>query len=106
MKNLLLIPAMCVLCFGCNPNDRSNNQGAKEQEHSADWVITTKVKSAIMADASLSATARLVSVNTTNGVVTLTGTVPTQEDSDRIAKIAQNVSGVVSVNNQLTISKS
>ncbi|HSW86455.1 MAG TPA: BON domain-containing protein, partial [Rhabdochlamydiaceae bacterium] len=95
MKSLLLIPAMCLLCFACNPDGRNNKNGAQSQEHSADWTITAKVKAAIMADASLSAAARFVSVNTKNGVVTLTGTVPPKEDSDRIVKIAQNVSGVV-----------
>jgi hyperosmotically inducible periplasmic protein len=103
MKSLLLIPAMCVLCFACNPNGNNNN-GNRSQEHSADWSITTKVKSAIMADSSLSASARFVSVSTTNGAVTLTGTVPTNADRDRIGRIAKNVNGVQSVDNQITVS--
>jgi hyperosmotically inducible periplasmic protein len=105
MKKLLLIPVMCLLCFACNPNGRSNNNRNQSQENSPDWQITTKVKAAIMADSSISASARFVSVNTTGGVVTLTGTVPTQEDSDRIVKIAGNVDGVVSVDNQITLSE-
>lgn len=95
---------MCLLCVACNPG--GGNTGAKSQETSADWAITTKVKAAIVADSTLSASARLVSVNTTNGVVTLTGTVPTKADSDRIVKIAKNVSGVKSVKNQMIISSS
>lgn len=106
MKSLLLIPTMCLLCFACNPNGRSNSHRSQSQENSADWSITTKVKAAIMADSSISASARFVSVNTTDGVVTLTGTVPTQADSDRIVRIAENVNGVMSVDNQMTLSNS
>ena len=104
MKKLLLIPAMCLVCFACSSGTNCNNNGVQSQETSADWAITTKVKSSIMSDTSISASARFVSVNTTNGVVTLTGSVPTKEDRDRIVRITKKVSGVVSVDNQITIS--
>src|ERR1700733_1874593 len=97
MKNLLLIPAMVLLCVGCNSNDSGNSKDSQMQENSADWTITTKVKSAILADTSISASARLVSVSTTNGVVTLTGTVSTKEDRDRIVKLVKNIDGVQKV---------
>ncbi len=105
MKSLLLIPVMCLLCFGCTSNG-NNSTGMKKEESSADWEITTKVKALILADTSISASARLVSVSTRNGVVTLSGNVPTQSDKDRINKIAQNISGVKSVNNQIAVSNS
>lgn len=120
MKKLLFIPALSLLCFSCScskndsgdcGNNNCNNRtqsncsnGAMESsENTGDWQITTKVKSAIMSDSSISGSARFVSVNTTNGVVTLTGKVPTQDDSDRIVSIAKNVRGVMGVNNQMTV---
>jgi hyperosmotically inducible protein len=103
MKVLWLIPALCIVCAACNP-DNNPKSADQSQVNSADWEITTKVKAAIIADASISASARLVSVSTTDGVVTITGSVPTMADRDRIVRIAKNVDGVVSVDNQMLIS--
>lgn len=105
MKKILVIPAVCLLCFGCSHNDCCENNSVQTQNNSADWEITTKVKTAIMSDTSISAGARFVSVNTTDGVVTLTGTVSSRSDRDKIGKIAKNVSGVVKVDNQIAVSK-
>lgn len=110
MKKLLLIPAICLLCFSCNHdkecnNKACNNKPMKSQEQPSDWSITTKVKSAIMTDSSISASARFVSVNTTKGVVTLTGNVPTRADRQKIVHIVKRVHGVNRVNDKMTISK-
>src|SRR5271155_5094843 len=102
MKKLLLIPTLCLLCVACCGN--GCNSGVQSEQNSSDWSITAKVKSEILADTSISASARFVSVSTTNGVVTLTGTVPTRDDRDRIVKITKNVQGVMRVDNQITIS--
>lgn len=100
-----MIPAvLCLVCFGCNNKGNSDNQS--QQETSADWAITTKVKASIMSDSSLSASARLVSVSTTDGVVTLSGNVPYQADAERLVKIAKKVDGVKSVDNQLVVTGS
>ncbi len=56
-----------------------------------------------MSESNLSASARFVSVTTNDGVVTLTGTVPTREDSRHIERKVKGVSGVRRVDNQLTI---
>lgn len=103
MKKYLLIPALCLMCVGCDQAAHNDNVGSSK-EHSADWAITTKVKAAIMADVSLSASARMVSVETTDGVVTLTGTVPTKADRNRIGQIAKNVQGVQDVENDIEVS--
>lgn len=103
MKSLLLIPTICLLCFACTPNSSSNNI-ATEEEQSSDWMITTKVKANILDDTTISTSARFVSVSTTNGVVTLKGSVPTKEDRSKIVKITKKVQGVISVNDQITIS--
>jgi hyperosmotically inducible periplasmic protein len=108
MKKLLLIPALCVLCCACNTKNNNNGNNPDDQnqsgETSADWEITTKVKAQIMSDSTISASARMVSVETTDGVVTLTGSVPTEDDMDRIVMIVQQVNGVVRVDNQMTVS--
>ncbi len=101
MKFLALIPALCLVCFGCN-NASSPNRSSS-QESSSDWAITTKVKAAILSDSSVSGSARFVSVTTNNGVVTLTGNVPSQADAGRIVKITKNVEGVRSVDNQMNV---
>jgi hyperosmotically inducible protein len=102
MKFLALIPALCLVCFGCSNTSSSNKSSS--QEASSDWEITTKVKASILSDSSVSGSARFVSVTTNNGVVTLTGNVPSQADANRIVKITKNVDGVQSVDNQLTVS--
>jgi hyperosmotically inducible protein len=63
--------------------------------------ITTKVKSDMVADKDVSA--RNISVNTLKGVVTLTGTTPTAQESYRAAQIARDVSGVKAVENYIRI---
>ncbi len=102
MKFLLL--SFCVLCSCSHSEDYNSRNNAQSEDQSADWAITTRVKSAIMTDSYLKTRARFVSVSTTDGVVTLTGTVPTQNDGDRIVDITRNVRGVRRVNNQMTIS--
>jgi len=78
----------------------SNNNS---NEENADWEITTKVKSALLSDSTLSASARFVSVTTNNGVVTLTGNVHSSEESRRIERKVKSVTGVRKVDNQLTV---
>ncbi len=105
MKMLFLIPIVSLLCFSCNKEDSCENRSKPQSEqNSPDWEITTKVKAAILADTSISASARFVSVKTMNGTVTLTGSVPTREDQDKIVRIVKKVHGVDRVDNQLTIS--
>lgn len=125
MKKLLLIPSMFLLslvssCCGSCDNSCDNNNGCvrscekkscekkssceRSQDSSSDWTVTTKVKAAILADTSISAFARFVSVNTTDGVVTLTGKVPTRDDAHKIVRIVKGVKGVRRVDNQMTIS--
>ena len=65
-----------------------------------DSTITSKVKSAISSEPELSALK--IDVNTENGVVTLTGTVDSQQHLDRAAQVARTVDGVKSVENQLS----
>lgn len=68
-----------------------------------DTVITTKVKTALLADSDIKGLD--VNVDTAQGVVTLNGAVNNQTQIDRAAKIAGEVEGVKSVVNNLSIKK-
>ncbi|ARP85927.1 BON domain-containing protein [Bordetella genomosp. 9] len=84
-----------------------NTDGKSKQsvgEYASDAVITTKVKAAIVADKSLSALD--VAVETNNGVVTLTGTVPSAAQSDTATHVARGVEGVKQVKNELKVDAS
>ncbi len=110
MKKILFIPALCILCASCN-SDSGNVLGYssgnnKEQSQPADWEITANVKKTLLMDSSLSAHARLISVTTNDGVVVLTGTVSSKDERRKVVKMVKSVTGVKSVDNQLTISNS
>lgn len=66
-----------------------------------DAEITTKVKAAIFAETGLKTLQ--ISVDTVKGVVTLSGSVDTQNNSDRARALAGAVAGVSEVKNQLAI---
>lgn len=67
----------------------------------SDTAITSKVKAAIFAEPGLKTLQ--INVETTNGMVTLTGTVNSQRNSDKAVAIAGNVEGVKGVSNRLTV---
>lgn len=66
-----------------------------------DAEITTKVKAAIFAEPGLKTLQ--ISVDTVNGVVTLTGSVDSQANSDRAEALAGAVAGVNRVENRLAL---
>lgn len=68
-----------------------------------DTVITTKVKTALLADSDIKGLD--VNVDTVKAVVTLNGAVANQTQIDRAGKLATDVPGVKSVVNKLTIKK-
>jgi len=113
----MLIPVICVFCVSCdsnadnssgnanNPNGNTNNYyNENNQIQLSDNDITENVNRKLMNDNSLSSNARMISVTTNNGVVTLSGTVASQEESRKVFRMVKDVRGVRSVNNQLTIS--
>ena len=61
-----------------------------------DAVITTKIKSSLAADAQVSALA--VNVDTSNGIVSLTGVVDNELQRQRAIQLAQETEGVKRVN--------
>ena len=78
-----------------------NAQGAKTAVAVDDTEITTKVKAAIFAEPGLKTLQ--ISVDTLKGVVALSGSVDTQQDSDRAKALAGAVAGVKEVNNRLLL---
>lgn len=81
-------------------HDTSQQQ---EVQSNPDLQISMKIKSVVMSDSNLSAAARFVSVSTQDGVVTLTGTVSSENDSHMLESKVKSITGVKEVNNQLMI---
>lgn len=71
----------------------SDNQTVPDK--AADTWITTKVKSEFAADKHVKGSD--ISVTTTDGVVTLTGTVATAQEKTRAEEVAKKIKGVKSV---------
>lgn len=67
----------------------------------ADSAITTKIKAQFATDEGLSGSS--ISVNTKNGVATLSGTVTSKALRERAGQIASNTDGVKGVNNDIRI---
>lgn len=64
--------------------------------------MTAKVKSKLATDVKAS-TVTNIDVNSNNGVVTLTGTVPTQEAKTQAEQVARTIEGVTKVENNLRV---
>jgi osmotically-inducible protein OsmY len=75
--------------------------GAEASDKVADAAITASVNADLAKDNDLSALR--IDVDTQNGHVTLKGTAPSEAAKERAARMAGNVKGVTSVDNQLTI---
>jgi hyperosmotically inducible protein len=84
-----------VLSIACRTNESPERQVK-------DVSITATVKARLASDLNPTTLTNL-SVNVTNGVVTLAGQVPTEADKRRAEEIARSVDGVVGVNNNLQI---
>jgi len=70
----------------------------------SDSVVTTKVKTALLADSDIKGLD--INVTTNKGEVNLSGAVNNQSQIERAEKIARNIDGVKSVQNNVTIKKS
>lgn len=104
MKNLfnssrswVWMAALLIGLAGCAGTQTSQSTG----EYIDDAAITTKVKSALIADSEVSAFP--VDVDTTKGVVHLTGTADTRAEADKAAAIARRVPGVKAVVSKIQV---
>ncbi|QNM95159.1 BON domain-containing protein [Chitinimonas koreensis] len=86
---------------GSSAGAQIENAGEKAGQAIDDATVTTKVKAALAADAGLK-TLKL-DVDTKDGAVTVRGNVDSQTTADNVARVAQGVEGVKSVNSQLTV---
>lgn len=80
--------------------DKMSQQGEKAGVAIEDTEITAKVKAAIFAEPGLKTLQ--ISVDTVQGVVTLTGSVNSRDSSATAQSLAQAVNGVKRVNNRLS----
>jgi hyperosmotically inducible protein len=116
----MTIALVAVMAVGCGQHTKANDVSQSDQQSTApqtgndankmggtastaidDSMITTKVKAAIVAEPTLSAMD--IKVNTTDGVVTLSGTIDAPSKAQRAKELAQTVDGVKTVNNELVI---
>ncbi len=104
MKRNLSVLALSFLFIGGSGLFAEEQQvPAKEDQSTADWQITLKVKTAILADDSLSPSNRFVSITTENGIVTITGKVTDRYQRNEIVKTVQKVPGVKGVEDKMTL---
>jgi osmotically-inducible protein OsmY len=79
----------------------TENGAKKAAKVVTDASITTAVKTRLMKDKV--ARGASIDVDTKDGVVTITGTVPTDADKTRIGTLVEKTTGVKSVANNLTV---
>jgi osmotically-inducible protein OsmY len=66
--------------------------------------MVTEIRNTISKDPALATIAPQIQINATSGTVTLSGSVKSEQDKERIAELVRQTTGVVTVNNQLTVS--
>jgi hyperosmotically inducible protein len=88
-----------------NERDRSGETKTSGDQSSSpeDLKITAAIRRAVVADDSLSMTAKNVKIITANETVTLRGPVNTAEEKTKIEQLAQSAVGNAKIDNQLEI---
>jgi hyperosmotically inducible protein len=94
MKALLLL-LLCAVLLGCRTNESPEGQVN-------DLEITAQVKSKLASDIGISSVTN-ISVNSTNGVVTLSGQVDSSDVKNKADEIAKAVPKVVRVVDNLQV---
>jgi len=97
----LAVALAALALAGCGRSDAPADKQVSAGTHLDDAVITTKVKSTLMAD-SLGKGGD-TSVETRKGAVLLSGFVDNQAQADREVALAKGVEGVQSVDNKLMV---
>ncbi|AJJ20539.1 MULTISPECIES: BON domain-containing protein [Yersinia] len=103
MKLFKTLSALCIAVImamavaACAPTPKSEGTGG----YLDDTVVTTKVKSALLAEKNLKSTE--VSVETFKGRVQLSGFVSSRQDANRAVQITRTVPGVKSVSDKMQI---
>lgn len=94
-------PAPAATAPAQSPSTSASGPSTTMGEKVDDTVITTKVKTALLADDVVKGLD--ISVNTTMGAVALTGAVENQMQIDRAVELAKAVEGVQNVQNGMTL---
>jgi hyperosmotically inducible protein len=94
--SLATIMLMIFLMLGC-----ANRPKESSGEYVSDAWITSKVKSALLADPQVSGLD--IQVETYKGIVQLSGFVATQKQADEAEDIARSIQGVRGVENRTTV---
>ncbi|WP_334472075.1 BON domain-containing protein [Arsenophonus sp. PmNCSU2021_1] len=103
MKYLKSMTALCTVLFmalflsACAPTAKTEGTGG----YIDDTVITTKVKTALLAEKNLKSTQ--INVETFKGRVQLSGFVSSRADAQRAIQVTQGVAGVESVIDSMKI---
>ncbi|MBO0798001.1 MAG: BON domain-containing protein [Blastocatellia bacterium] len=91
-RKMIIMAIMALICAGC----------ARRAEQAVDDVaVSTKVKAKLAGDTETSAI--MIGVSTANGVVTLSGEVPTEQEKAKAEQLARGTEGVTQVVNNITI---
>jgi hyperosmotically inducible protein len=110
----LLSITLALGCASAFAQDRSSESASKQsgatQSKSAgdsgkadDRKLLAAVRKAVVGDKSLSRSAHNVKMTANGGVVTLRGSVPSEDEKKKIEQLAQGVSGVSNVENNLDV---
>jgi osmotically-inducible protein OsmY len=94
---ILVLTIVLASAWGCGSTAKTEGTG----EYVDDSVITAKVKTAILNDATLKVNE--INVETFKGVVQLSGFVRSQADVDKAVQVARGVAGVKSVKNDMRV---
>ena len=94
---ILVLLIVLASAWGCGSTAKQEGTG----EYVDDSVITAKVKTAILNDATLKVNE--INVETFKGVVQLSGFVRSQADIDKAVQVARGVAGVKSVKNDMRV---
>ena len=90
---------------GRNVRDRGGDTltPGDQSESQADRSLTQQIRKAVVADKSLSTTAKNIKIITNDGVVTLRGPVNNAQEKEKIQAKAQQLAGANRVDNQLEV---
>ena len=94
---ILVLTIVLASAWGCGSTAKTEGTG----EYVDDSVITAKVKTAILNDATLKVNE--INVETFKGVVQLSGFVRSQADIDKAVQVARGIAGVKSVKNDMRV---
>ena len=101
--SIALVLALTFCAAGCGGSMASTprTSGAAGMSSTEDATITARVKTALLNDTQVNATR--IDIVTTNGVVTMSGTVRSKAEEQRAIQLARQVSGVKDVKSTLQV---